>query len=1533
MRSTQLCGKVRGLLLAGAGLAALLLPAAGLVLGQTSDSSKRSRDPWEGRALFPGKNIFYSSVLDRDIGFSLELGQPQRRALLESGRAATGSHRTGSPSPSTKTSELSDVVPAVITNDTFTNGAGTGLWSNGGNWSAGVPTSSNNVLITGTGKAAAVTQDVSSAINNLTLKSTNKWTLNNGLALTIDGNSISNAGSMTMNSTGGFTELQIGGPYVTLSGGGTLNMSNNIENFIFGAATADTLINQETIQGAGNIGDNRMTLVNSGTINANQSAGLTIAANGGAVNTGTIKATAGTLTLSGTTVINTGGTISASGANALLVSSSTINGGTVMLTGTSSLQLSTGTVQNGTLSIGATGTVEALSFTNNTLGGTISNPAGVIKIDNGALLNLQGGSYPTLGTMTLNSTGNTTELQVLGGNVTLSGGHVTMSNNAANFIFGSVTTDTLTNQETIQGAGNIGDNRMTLVNSGTINANQSAGVIVQANGGTTNSGTMEATSGNLTFSGTVVNNTGGTISASSGNALLVTGSTINGGTVTLTGASTLQLSTGTVQSGTLNNSATGTIEALSFTTNTLGGTITNPAGGVLKIDNGAALNLEGGSYPTLGAVTLNSTGNTTELQLVGANTILAGGSLTLSNNAQNFIFGLITADTLTNKETIQGAGNIGDNRMTLVNSGTINANQSAGLTIAANGDATNTGTIEATAGTLTLSGTIVNNTGGKISASSGNTLLVSSSTINGGTVTLTGASTLQLSTGTVQSGTLANSATGTIEALSFTTNTLGGTISNPAGGVVKIDNSAVLNLEGGSYPKLGAVQLNSTGNNTELVVFGANTTLAGGSVTMSNAVQNFIFGSATTDTLTNKETIQGAGNIGGNRMTLVNSGTINANQSAGLTIEVNGGVTNTGTIKATAGTLAFNGTVVNNTGGTISASGGNALQVTNSTINGGTVTLTGTSTLQLSTGTVQSGTLNNSATGTIEALSFTTDRLGGTVSNPVGGVVKIDNNAALNLGNGTYTNAGSIQVNSTGNNTELVVDAGNVTLAGGGTVTLSNNTNNFILAQLPADILTNQGTIQGAGNIGNGGMGLVNSGTILANQSTPLLIQTSSSGLTNNGALQVGSGSTMHISGGPFTNYAGGTLTGGSYITSGTLQIDELGSTGGEIVTNAANIFLNGAASTFVDAAGMNALANLNTNSIGSSFTLAGGRSFTTAGNFTNKGTLTVGSPTSKFIVNGNLTNFSGTTLTGGTYNIAGTLQFNGANIVTNAATIKLNGSSATIIDQTAKNGLRGFATNSSTGQFTVAGGGTFSDGVAAFSNAGTLSVGAGSSFNLTGGTATYKQTGGTTTVDGTLTAKGGITFSGGSVFGNGGTFVGNTTNSTSSGAFNVGDAVMAAGLQNVTGKYTQGSAGILDIDIGGTTAGSLFDQLTISAAASLNGTLNLDLINGFTPTVGETFDILNASSVGGTFAHVNGLPINGSEHFTVVYNPTNVTLDVVSGAAVRSGGTNILGRRAGPDTPTPEPSTLLLLGTGLLLTAHYARRRGSGKRGQGSTD
>ena len=118
-----------------------------------------------------------------------------------------------------------------------------------------------------------------------------------------------------------------------------------------------------------------------------------------------------------------------------------------------------------------------------------------------------------------------------------------------------------------------------------------------------------------------------------------------------------------------------------------------------------------------------------------------------------------------------------------------------------------------------------------------------------------------MTNGTIHGGsTLTNSATGTIEVLGGT-NTLGGTINNSAGGTFKIDNGAILNLETGTYSQLGTLQLNSSGNFTELVLQG-NVTLSGGTVTMSNNANNYIFGHLGTDILTNQETIQGAGNIG-----------------------------------------------------------------------------------------------------------------------------------------------------------------------------------------------------------------------------------------------------------------------------------------------------------------------------------------------------------------------------------------------------------------------------------------------------------------------------------------------------------------------------------------------------------------------------------------------------------------------------------------------------------------------------------------------
>jgi hypothetical protein len=423
--------------------------------------------------------------------------------------------------------------------------------------------------------------------------------------------------------------------------------------------------------------------------------------------------------------------------------------------------------------------------------------------------------------------------------------------------------------------------------------------------------------------------------------------------------------------------------------------------------------------------------------------------------------------------------------------------------------------------------------------------------------------------------------------------------------------------------------------------------------------------------------------------------------------------------------------------------------------------------------------------------------------------------------------------------------------------------------------------------------------------------------------LTVGAGSTFDVTSN-LTNFAGTTLTGGVYNLTGALEF-----TGANIVTNAASITLTGSAAEIISQTGANGLANFASNASSGKFALSGGANFTTAGNFTNSGTLTGGSG-SKFDVNGNLTNFSGTKLTGGVYAITGTLQFNNANIVTNAANITLTGPSAEIVNQTGSNALGGLASNNSTGKFTVTGGQALSDSASAFSNAGTLTVGKSSQLKLTGASAAYTQTVGTTTVDGTLTAPGGITISGGSVFGNGGTWSGNVNNS--GGTFNVGDKTLTAGSESITGTYTQGSGGALDIDVGGTTAGTQFDQLTVSGAASLNGTLNLDLINNFVPTIGSMFDILNASSVTGTFATVNGTGINSGEHFTVVFNSNNnVTLDAVA-------GTGPLALQLATNSPTPEPASLLPLATGLgaayrvagssAVTSRYkGPRRGSRRR------
>ena len=125
--------------------------------------------------------------------------------------------------------------------------------------------------------------------------------------------------------------------------------------------------------------------------------------------------------------------------------------------------------------------------------------AGNMVVSDGAVLPLSG-TINNTGTIALNSTGDQTELQIVGDGVTLEGGgQVTLLGDA--IILGTGSAAVLTNVDnTISGAGQIGsgDGTLTLVNQthGTIDANVAGGTLTLEPGTViTNDGMLEATNG------------------------------------------------------------------------------------------------------------------------------------------------------------------------------------------------------------------------------------------------------------------------------------------------------------------------------------------------------------------------------------------------------------------------------------------------------------------------------------------------------------------------------------------------------------------------------------------------------------------------------------------------------------------------------------------------------------------------------------------------------------------------------------------------------------------------------------------------------------------------------------------------------------------------------------------------------------------------------------------------------------------------------------------------------------------------------
>ncbi len=131
---------------------------------------------------------------------------------------------------------------------------------------------------------------------------------------------------------------------------------------------------------------------------------------------------------------------------------------------------------------------------------------------------------------------------------------------------------------------------------------------------------------------------------------------------------------------------------------------------------------------------------------------------------------------------------------------------------------------------------------------------------------------------------------------------------------------------------------------------------------------------------------------------------------------------------------------------------------------------------------------------------------------------------------------------------------------------------------------------------------------------------------------------------------------------------------------------------------------------------------------------------------------------------------------------------------------------------------------------------------NYTGATAV---TAGTLLVNGSITSP--VTVSSGATLGGSGAVGAVTVNS--GGIVAPGNS---PGKLTVNGNYVQTSGATLKIELGGATAGSGFDQIAATGIASLGGVLDVSLVNGFRPKIGDTFQIITSNGETGNFSTVS---------------------------------------------------------------------------------
>ena len=171
------------------------------------------------------------------------------------------------------------------------------------------------------------------------------------------------------------------------------------------------------------------------------------------------------------------------------------------------------------------------------------------------------------------------------------------------------------------------------------------------------------------------------------------------------------------------------------------------------------------------------------------------------------------------------------------------------------------------------------------------------------------------------------------------------------------------------------------------------------------------------------------------------------------------------------------------------------------------------------------------------------------------------------------------------------------------------------------------------------------------------------------------------------------------------------------------------------------------------------------------------------------------------------------------------------------------------------------------------------------------------TTIHGTLEVYGDRTFAN-TLSVDGSLVIGDSTTLTAI-VSNAGNMAIgnSPGIATIDGDYTQTAGGVMQVELGGTGSGG-FDVLNVTGTATLDGMLDLTYWDTFTAQVGDSFVILTAGDLTGTFANVV-LPDAKIWDINYDFNADTVTLTV---------------------TEVPDPASLAMGLAGLGLVA--ARRR-----------